>query len=219
MSAKKQRRWLTLKEAAEILGVHPATLRAWADEGAIPSFRTPGGHRRFAVEDVEAFLESHIRGKTALVRRESQALVSQALSVARHRLPGARRGAAWYEAFDEATRERKRRQGRLLFSLALQYVSKPEEREHILERARALGKQYGEESVRFGVSLVETLRAIFFFKQALLDTLEANGSVETGLTPANVRVTYGVEEFINEVLYATADAYEAAIRRALENNT
>ncbi len=217
VSRKKQQRWLTLKEAADLLGIHPATLRVWADEGAIPSFRTRGGHRRFAVEDVQAFLEKHTRGKSALARREDQGIVTQALAVTRHRLPHARRGAAWYEAFDEATRERKRRQGRLLFSLALQYVSKPEERESILARARELGEQYGEESVRFGVSLVETLRAIFFFKQALLDTLEANGNLETGQTPASVRVTRGVEEFINEVLYATAGAYERTMRQALDS--
>ncbi len=215
-SHKKRKRWLTLKEAANMLGIHPATLRAWADEGAIPSFRTRGGHRRFAVEDIQAFLEEHTQGKHVLAQREDQRIVTRALDVTRNRLPHARQGAAWYEAFDEATRERKRQQGRLLFSLALQYVSKPEEREHILERARELGEQYGEDSVRFGVSLVDTLRAIFFFKQALLDTLEANGNVETGQTPANVRVTRGVEEFINEVLYATAGAYERAMRHALD---
>jgi excisionase family DNA binding protein len=35
--------WLSLKEAAAMLGVHPATLRAWADAGRIPSQRTAGG--------------------------------------------------------------------------------------------------------------------------------------------------------------------------------
>ena len=39
--------WLTLSEAAEQLGVHPTTLRRWADNGDIPVSVTPGGHRRF----------------------------------------------------------------------------------------------------------------------------------------------------------------------------
>lgn len=46
---------LRLTAAAGELGVHPDTLRQWADEGKVPSWRTPGGHRRFRVEDLEAF--------------------------------------------------------------------------------------------------------------------------------------------------------------------
>src|SRR4051794_19565109 len=39
--------WLSLRDASEKMGVSPATLRVWADEGRIESYRTPGGHRRF----------------------------------------------------------------------------------------------------------------------------------------------------------------------------
>ena len=46
--------WLNLGEAAELLGVHPSTVRAWADRGEIPVQRTPGGHRRFRQADLEA---------------------------------------------------------------------------------------------------------------------------------------------------------------------
>ena len=47
MAALNGDEWLNLGEAAEILGVHPSTLRAWADHGEIPAHRTPGKHRRF----------------------------------------------------------------------------------------------------------------------------------------------------------------------------
>lgn len=43
---------LRLGEAAGILKVHPETLRRWADEGKVPSVRTPGGERRFRREDI-----------------------------------------------------------------------------------------------------------------------------------------------------------------------
>ncbi len=211
------KRWLTLREAAAALGVHPATLRSWADAGVIPSFRTPGGHRRFALEDVEAFLLSRSQGSSMAILPRSQAhVVERALEMARTRLPHARQqGAPWYEAFDEEVRRRKRQEGRLLFSLAMQYVSKPEERERILARARALGYRYGEDSVRYGISLTDTLKAIFFFQKALLDTLEAGGDLENGQSPADVRITCGVEEFIHEILYATVEGYEQTLRRSL----
>lgn len=40
---------LTVKEAAELLGVTTKTIRRWEQEGKIRSTRTPGGHRRFEV--------------------------------------------------------------------------------------------------------------------------------------------------------------------------
>ena len=45
---------LRLSEAAALLGVHPDTLRRWADAGQVPCTRTPGGERRFTRADVEA---------------------------------------------------------------------------------------------------------------------------------------------------------------------
>src|SRR5262245_26565101 len=46
---------LTTSQAAEILGVAPMTVRTLADQGALPSRRTTGGHRRFVQTDVLAF--------------------------------------------------------------------------------------------------------------------------------------------------------------------
>lgn len=40
--------WLTLNEACSLVGVSPATLRRWSDNGDVATFTTPGGHRRFA---------------------------------------------------------------------------------------------------------------------------------------------------------------------------
>ena len=53
--------WLSLKQAADRLGIHPTTLRRWADSGEIPVMLTPGGHRRFAISDIERFSEEHRR--------------------------------------------------------------------------------------------------------------------------------------------------------------
>lgn len=43
MNADETTTWVSLSEAAKILGVHPATVRNWADQGHLPSQRTPGG--------------------------------------------------------------------------------------------------------------------------------------------------------------------------------
>ncbi len=43
---------LTITEAAERLGVSAATLRRWADSGAIRTVRLPSGYRRFEPAEV-----------------------------------------------------------------------------------------------------------------------------------------------------------------------
>src|SRR5512142_2872137 len=49
--------WLTLGQAAKFLGVAQSTIRKWSDQGRVPAFYTPGGHRRYRRTDLESFLE------------------------------------------------------------------------------------------------------------------------------------------------------------------
>jgi excisionase family DNA binding protein len=49
---------LTASEAARHLGVSISTLRRWSDAGHVQSYRTPGGQRRFSVDQLDAFLDS-----------------------------------------------------------------------------------------------------------------------------------------------------------------
>ena len=48
--------WLTLGQAAKYLGVAQSTIRKWSDQGLVPAFYTPGGHRRFRRRDLDGFL-------------------------------------------------------------------------------------------------------------------------------------------------------------------
>jgi excisionase family DNA binding protein len=48
--------WMTLGQAARFLGVAQSTIRKWSDQGRVPAFYTPGGHRRYRRGDLETFL-------------------------------------------------------------------------------------------------------------------------------------------------------------------
>lgn len=50
--------YLTPQEAATLLRVSPVTLRHWSLEGRLAFVTTPGGHRRYAPEEVERFAHS-----------------------------------------------------------------------------------------------------------------------------------------------------------------
>jgi excisionase family DNA binding protein len=56
--------WLTLGQAAKYLGVAQSTIRKWSDQGRVPAFYTPGGHRRYRRGDLDSFLERSGPGVT-----------------------------------------------------------------------------------------------------------------------------------------------------------
>ena len=56
--------WLTLSEACALVGVSPATLRRWSDNGDIRTFTTPGGHRRFARSAILDLLPAPVNEST-----------------------------------------------------------------------------------------------------------------------------------------------------------
>ena len=57
MAMRDDSEWLTLGQAARFLGVAQSTIRKWSDQGRVPAFYTPGGHRRYRRSDLETFLE------------------------------------------------------------------------------------------------------------------------------------------------------------------
>jgi len=65
MTFKDDSEWLTLGQAARVLGVAQSTIRKWSDAGRVPAFYTPGGHRRYRRADLETFLDrSGPRGRS-----------------------------------------------------------------------------------------------------------------------------------------------------------
>jgi excisionase family DNA binding protein len=51
-------RLLNVGQAAGYLGVSAASLRKWSNAGLVRVYRTPGGQRRFATEDLDDFVRS-----------------------------------------------------------------------------------------------------------------------------------------------------------------
>jgi excisionase family DNA binding protein len=49
---------LSTSEAARHLGVSLSTVRRWSDSGFLVGYRTPGGQRRFTIEQLDQFMES-----------------------------------------------------------------------------------------------------------------------------------------------------------------
>lgn len=205
-------RWLTLKEASDFLGIHFTTLRAWADRGDLRVFRTPGGHRRFSADDLRRFLDERGHHDPHVATNEAASEVMQtALVRVRQELDRSSQSQlGWREFRDNADHERRER-GRQLFSLALAYVLKPAQRERTLADGRRLGLEYGREAALNGVNLAETGRAVQFFRGQLAEAVRHRDP--SGLPDADdLRIQQSMDTFLDEVLYAVLDGYDAISR-------
>lgn len=48
----KEQGLISITKAASMIGVHPNTLRSWADKGLVEAVRLPSGYRRFTLEEI-----------------------------------------------------------------------------------------------------------------------------------------------------------------------
>jgi excisionase family DNA binding protein len=161
--------WVTLGEAAEILGVHPATVRSWADSGDLQSKRTPGGHRRFRRRDLLQWAGSK---ETSTSPSEAQLMLQSALGRARLEVgDGQLEEFAWYDQFNETTRQAHRQLGRRLLEALTTYLFTPESRDGIVEEIRAMGAEYACLSIDHAISLPDSVRAFLFFRDLLTESM------------------------------------------------
>lgn len=203
MPDKKE--WVPLRQAAIRLGVHPTTLRRWADNGDVPVMLTPGGHRRFAVADLTRFADEHRRLR--LVAGLEQIWAEQAIKQTRKEIIG-HQGEHWLTVFSEEDRERKRQMGRKLMGLMMQYISLTDGGEDILAEARVIGRQHAESALALGLPLVEALQAMLFFRDTLVEVATQLPEVAQVRPEANTRLLRRINTLLNAVQLAIAGAYD-----------
>ena len=101
--------WVSLRRAADILGVHPATVRNWADSGKLPFRRTAGKHRRFNINDLHDYADAG--GDLEPV--ELQVIMQSALGQTRMQVGSNHlESAPWYAAMSDESKQYLREQGR-----------------------------------------------------------------------------------------------------------
>lgn len=197
--------WLSLKKAADRLDVHPTTLRRWADQGDMPFMLTPGGHRRFSTEDIEAF-QARRHGLT-LSKPMPQMWSEQALMRTRRELSTAD-APPWLSRLDDDQKSAHRRLGRQLMGLTLQYLSNENDEASFLAEARTIGRLYGRMGQKHEMPLSGALQLLMFFRDTLLETALELPLANRIKTEANVNLVRRLNRLLNEVQLAIAEVYE-----------
>lgn len=159
--------WVSLRHAAEILGVHPATVRNWADSGKLRFRRTAGKHRRFNIKD----LGEYSRAPADLEPLELQIILQNALGQTRMQVGSERlESAPWYAAMSDESKRHLREQGRRVLEAMRAFVAAgaPEEG---LGSAIILGKDYAARLIADGLTLPQAIRGFYFFSDFVLNSI------------------------------------------------
>ena len=191
--------YISLKDAAAIIGVHPSTVRLWTDKGILPAHRTQGGHRRYKRADVELWAEHSRRGGL-----EPEAMMQSAVRKVRVQIAEGRLEAEpWYQKLDADARAQYRQSAHTLFQglMAFLAASGPD----ASSEAHAVGFEYASRGHRHNLSYVEAAQAFLFFRNTLIE------SVVHAYREANVpfdEMLHRMHAFTDEILVSLLQTYE-----------
>ena len=167
------RQWLSLGEAAKLVGVNQITLRLWADKGLVRVFKTAGGHRRFAQGDLV-----HLLREQSSPTQQGD-LADRAVQGFRRHLRSHKVAPMKRNAIDEDSRNHLRVLGRRLAEVAIRYHGERRKRPELLEEARFIGRDYAIENQKLGHTLTEAVEFFLSHRNTFVETVQ-------GLLPANV---------------------------------
>lgn len=201
--------WLSLSAAADLLGVHPSTVRQWSDKGILPVHLTHGGHRRYKRGEILLWAESNQRSREEAI--EPEGMMQEVVKNVRMQISEGRlQEEAWYRKLDEDARAQYRASARSLFQGLMTYVA-TDGREAESE-AYAIGYEYASRARRYNLSYVDAAKAFLFFRDTLVE------SVVKVYTEANVPTKRATEmyarmhTFTDDILISLLETY-----RKLEN--
>jgi excisionase family DNA binding protein len=196
--------WLGLAETAEILGVHPNTLRRWGDQGLLPVHRTEGGHRRFRREDIEIWQQS--RGTNG--SSDANLIIQRALRHTRfHIEEGELEAQAWYQKIDFQSREKFRRGGKDLLRGLKVYLSNVDAAAE--GEAKLVGRNYAYWAFSQGLSSIDATRAFLFFRKMLLDSvLEVYENVAIRSPKSWAEMFQKINDYTDLILRSMLRTYE-----------
>ena len=187
-----------------MLGVHPSTVRNWADKGHLPSHRTQGGHRRFRRQELDLWTKTqrtNSKGEAALV-------VQSALSYTRLQISeGNLENQEWYVKLDQNARMEYRHSGRKLMQSLSSFLASDDKAAQA--EAHVAGYDYAILGLRHGLNLLEATRAYLFFRSALQEAmLAAYEAAAVRSAHAWGDMAHKMDAFTNQVLLSLLETYQ-----------
>lgn len=204
--------WLTLSDVAQMLGIHPSTVRNWSDRGELPVHRTQGGHRRYLRREIELWLET--QRADGLEEGDMHRVVQNALRNTRFQISEGRLDAEpWYAKLDQEAREHYRMSGRSLLQGLMGFLAA--EGGSAAAEAHALGYEYAARGRRYGLSIADAAHAYLFFRNVLMESMLGVYEAASIRSPtAWADMFRKITIFTDEIMITLLETYEIYERGA-----
>lgn len=201
-----QSTWLSLSEAADLLGVHFTTLRRWTDLGLVEHIRTPGGKRKYSRKAIGDFLDRHRHEILEQIAPED--FENQAVSNTRKELSHKITDQKWYHTLSEDRRLHMRHSGNRLTALMFQYCSPKSGADAFLEEGLQIAREYGQFCYAAGMTLSECMRTFLFFRKTMLYTIHEAETVRTLREVESRSLFQRINHFLDEFLVGMLEGFE-----------
>ncbi len=196
--------WLSLSEAAEVLGVHPSTVRLWSDKGMLPVHKTQGGHRRYKRSEISLWAGS---SQKSLVIEPENMLQEVIRNVRMQISEGSLQAESWYQKLDEDARAQYRLSARSLFHGLMNYVSANDE--EAASESYAIGYEYASRARRYNLSYVDAAKAFLFFRDTLIESIiKVYGDAKVPASQAT-QMYSKIHAFTDGILISLLQTYES----------
>ena len=197
--------WLSLSDAAQILGVHPSTVRLWSDKGILPVHKTQGGHRRYRRSEITLWAQTNSRsGREAL---KPEGMMQEVIRHVRLQISEGRlESESWYQKLDEEARTQYRQSARSLFQGLMNYMAA--DGAEAATEAYAIGYEYASHARRYQLNYVDAAKAFLFFRDAMVM------SVVKVYTEANIPARQStdlyarIHDFTDQILISLLETYQ-----------
>jgi len=197
--------WLSLSDAAKLLGVHSSTVRLWSDKGVLPTHKTQGGHRRYKRTEISLWSES--RQKSDVNAIEPEKMMQEVIKTVRMQISeGGLEAESWYQKLDEDARSQYRLSARSLFHGLMTYIAT--NGEEAASEAYALGYEYASRAHRYSLSYVDAARAFLFFRKTLIESVikvYSDANIPSGKTAETFAKMH---TFTDEILISLLQTYK-----------
>jgi excisionase family DNA binding protein len=205
--------WISLGEAAKLLGVHPTTVRNWADQGDLPFRRTPGRHRRFNRALLETWASEHkVSDKPAVPvsPHNPQVLAEYALGHTRFSVGESDlHQKSWYEKLSPQGIENSRQFGRRLLECLVRHLEDQYAEGEELQVARQLGMDYAHMLQQEGLTLVQVVQGFVYFDDFLIEAVVQMMAPNMTTSPSEWSdLLRQINAFTNELLVAMVEYYQ-----------
>jgi excisionase family DNA binding protein len=204
--------WLSLGEAARILGVTPNTLRRWTDRGHLPTFTTPGGHRRFPRAAIESLLPSPRSRRPHLA--DLGASGARIAAAYRGELGGA---PAWLEGLPEGERQLFRERGRRMVDCLLLHLDADSPGPSLanLHQAADHAIEYGAHIATRSAPLSEAVEAFLHFREPFIGQLVETARKRGLDTREATELLVDAQSAMDSLLLAFIDGWQGNARDAI----